>query len=187
MKTFLQNHKWIGWLVFALGLIFSYLSSDTGAHVLLAAGGVVLLITHAGVIGSLLRDMRYDSGARKKALIVAAIGVVVVVFAVSNGFETDRRKDAAYAQRQSAASTAKYTYGFQPATGDTGLWVPAADTSDDYVSGYTAPQRTLCFACHGSGRCSLCNGTGTYHAYGFSSDCSCDDGVCSTCDGEHYI
>ena len=189
MKIFLQNHKWINWLVFVLGLIFSYMSSDTGAHVLLAAGGVGLLITHAGDIGSLLRDVRNDSGARKKVLIIGAIGVVAVVFAVSNGYDTDRRKDAAYAQRTAANATsqAKYTYGFQPVSGDTGLWVPPADTSDDYVSGYTEPQKTICVACHGTGRCSLCNGTGTYHNYGFSSDCACDDGVCSTCDGERYI
>ena len=46
MKTFLQNHKWIGWLVFLLGLIFSYLSSGTAAHVLLAAGGALVYGTH---------------------------------------------------------------------------------------------------------------------------------------------
>lgn len=44
---------------------------------------------------------------------------------------------------------------------------------------------TTCTSCHGSGRCSLCDGTGIYtNPYtGSRKDCSCDNGVCSVCDG----
>ncbi len=44
---------------------------------------------------------------------------------------------------------------------------------------------TTCVACYGSGRCSLCGGTGSSrNPYtGTSSDCSCGNGVCSICDG----
>jgi hypothetical protein len=57
------------------------------------------------------------------------------------------------------------------------------DANDSYS--YT-PQQTICVSCYGSGTCPLCNGTGTYSNYGYSSDCSCDDGVCSICGGAGY-
>lgn len=57
------------------------------------------------------------------------------------------------------------------------LWAPDGGSST-----------TTCISCHGSGRCSLCNGTGTYtNPYtGKRSDCSCDNGICSICDGQGY-
>lgn len=59
-------------------------------------------------------------------------------------------------------------------------------TSLPQDSGSTAQQKKMCFTCHGTGQCSLCNGTGTYHNYGFSSDCSCDNGDCPICGGDGF-
>lgn len=57
------------------------------------------------------------------------------------------------------------------------LWAPDGGSST-----------MTCISCHGSGRCTLCRGTGTYtNPYtGKRSDCSCDNGICSICDGKGY-
>lgn len=57
------------------------------------------------------------------------------------------------------------------------LWAPDSGSST-----------MTCISCHGSGRCTLCRGTGTYtNPYtGKRSDCSCDNGICSICDGKGY-
>ena len=57
------------------------------------------------------------------------------------------------------------------------------DDFDDYD-----PQPSY-FDCPGctNGWHNLCNGTGTYSNYGYSSDCSCDDGKCNQCGGEGII
>ncbi len=52
------------------------------------------------------------------------------------------------------------------------------------VPGFTVKFRLVerpCPNCHGSGICSLCNGTGTYRMYGEEVNC---DKVCAFCDGE---
>jgi len=52
------------------------------------------------------------------------------------------------------------------------------------VSGFTVKFRTVertCPTCHGSGKCNLCNGSGTYRQFGVAVDCPT---VCSFCKGE---
>lgn len=61
---------------------------------------------------------------------------------------------------------------------------PAEPGELEEVPGFTVKFRRVertCPECHGSGSCSLCNGTGTFRLYGEEVDC---DRVCSFCKGE---
>ena len=200
MKTFFQTHKWIGWLVLVLGLIFSYLSSSTAAHMLLVAGGALVYVTHAAAIGTLLRNARQGGAARKKAVVIGVIGVVAIAFAVTNGYDTDRRRDAISAQRQGTASsastsnTANTPYGYRAPT-ESELKIGAllakygdgTTTERDTSPADAGKPRTQCVACGGTGICAICDGTGYYSNYGIRSECSaCDNGRCSICDGVGY-
>lgn len=65
---------------------------------------------------------------------------------------------------------------------------PYDDSYDDPYDDFYDPQPSY-FDCPGctNGWHDLCNGTGTYSNYGFSSDCTCDDGICTQCGGEGII
>jgi hypothetical protein len=60
------------------------------------------------------------------------------------------------------------------------------DYYDDYVDYDPQPSYFDCAGCT-NGWCNLCDGSGTYSNYGYSSDCACDDGICRQCDGEGII
>ncbi len=66
-----------------------------------------------------------------------------------------------------------------------GIYVPTTNTRRCNVCQGTGNQE--CHTCGGDGwkSCTLCDGTGTYRAYGYSSDCSCLNGKvrCSKCRG----
>jgi hypothetical protein len=156
--------------------------------------------THAAAIGTLLRNARQGGAAFKKAVVIGVIGVVAIAFAVTNGYDTDRRRDAISAQRQGKASSASTTntantpYGFRSPT-ESELKIGALlakygtgkDTGRNSVPADAARPRTQCFACDGSGICDICDGTGYYSNYGIRSECTaCDHGKCSICDGEGY-
>lgn len=49
--------------------------------------------------------------------------------------------------------------------------------------------KTLCYECHGTGRCIVCHGTGIYSIYGQTSECSAckyHKGYCSRCNGTRF-
>lgn len=60
------------------------------------------------------------------------------------------------------------------------------DYDDDYAGDDPQPSYFDCPGCT-NGWHDLCNGTGTYSNYGYSSDCTCDDGICNQCGGEGII
>lgn len=59
---------------------------------------------------------------------------------------------------------------------------------DDSDSGDYDPQPSY-YDCPGctNGRHNLCGGTGIYSNYGYSVECTCDDGVCNQCGGEGIL
>ena len=61
-------------------------------------------------------------------------------------------------------------------------------TGSGSSSGGYVPAKQPCFNCHTTGKCQICYGRGTYrNPYtGDTMTCTCDDGLCPTCDGEGY-
>jgi hypothetical protein len=50
-------------------------------------------------------------------------------------------------------------------------------------------KQTLCYECHGTGRCIVCHGSGIYSIYGQTNECSAckyHKGYCSRCNGTGY-
>lgn len=70
-----------------------------------------------------------------------------------------------------------------------GFVLPPTDFSNDFTEeygGYNNRSR-ICSACHGSGYCSICKGTGQYSMYGTElSECTACHGTgdCSICGGD---
>jgi hypothetical protein len=74
------------------------------------------------------------------------------------------------------------TYEFALVSGNPG----SVNSGSGYSgSGRAQNQQSLCYACHGTGRCAVCGGSGVYSNYGYSSPCSACNGtgVCWHCHG----